>query len=179
MDEKEKARLEAEAAKKVADEAAQKAAEEAEIAAAEAKEAEKDEVIKKLREERDNYRNVALKRLGKLPADSEFLGEAGKEIDGLIADKVKEALIDKELEAKEREKDDNLKKLARENAELKLALKNRPGTSIGAGGGESRDVKDNVFSEAQLKALRDKAIRLKADPEKFIEAAKNNLQAHR
>lgn len=179
MDEKEKARLEAEAAKKAADEAAKQAAEKAEIEAAEAAAAAKDEEIKKLREERDNYKTVALKRLGKLPADSEFLGEAGKEIEGLIADKVKEALLDKELAAREREKDDNLKKLARENAELKLALKNRPGESLGNGGGDNLEVKDNVFSAEQIAELRQKALRLKADPEKFIENAKKNLQARR
>lgn len=186
MDEKEKAKLEAEAAKKKADadaliaaEAKKKAEDDAEILAAEAKEAAKDEEIKKLRDERDNYRAVALKRLGKLPADSEFLGEGGKEIEGLIADKVREALIDKELAAKEREKDDNLKKLTRENAELKLAIKNRPGSSIGAGGAETLEVKDNVFSAEQIASLREKAIRLKADPEKFIENAKKNFQARR
>lgn len=179
MDEKEKARLEAEATKKLADDAAQKAADDAEIAAAEAAQIAKDEEIKKLREERDNYRNVALKRLGKLPADSEFLGEGGKEIDALIADKVKEALIDKEIDAREREKDTTLKTQTREIAELKLALKNRPGAPLGGGGGTSPDVKDNVFSEAQLVTLRATALRLKADPEKFIENAKNNLQARR
>lgn len=176
MDEKEKARLEAEAAAKLAEETAKKAADEAEIAAAEAADAAKDEEIKKLREERDNYRAVALKRLGKLPADSEFLGENGKEIEGLIADKVREALVDKEIAAKEREREDSLKKLTRENAELKLAIKNRPGSSIGGGSGDNLDVKDNVFSAEQLAALRARALRLKADPEKFIENAKKNLQ---
>lgn len=175
MDEKEKAALEAKAA--VA--AAKKASEDAEIAAAEAAEAAKDEEIKKLKEERDNYRNVALKRLGKLPADSEFLGENGKEIEGLIADKVREALIDKELESRERDSENNLKKLVRENAELKLALKNRPGAPVGGGSGDNLDVKDNVFSAAQIEDLRARALRLKADPEKFIANAKKNLQSQR
>ncbi len=179
MDEKEKARLEAEAAKKLADEAALKDAEAAEIAAAEAAEAAKDEEIRKLREERDNYREVALKRLGKLPADSEFLGEGGKEINAIIEDKVKEALINKEIDAKERNKDETLRKLTRENAELKLAIKNRPGSPVGGGNGDSLEVKDNVFSEAQLVALRETATRLKADPEKFIANAKANFLAKR
>ncbi len=55
-------------------------------------------------------------------------------------------------------------------------MKNRPGDSIGGEGGTIVEVKDNVFSAAQLDALRKKAIALKADPEKFIEKAKANLR---
>ena len=135
----------------------------------------KDEEIAKLREERDNYKEVALKRLGKLPADSEFLGESGKDINSLIEDKVKEALVNKEINSKEREKEDLYKKTLRENSELKLALKNRPGGSIGGESGAGVEVKDNVFSPEQIMALKAKATRLHADPEKFVENAKKNL----
>lgn len=180
MDEKKKAEAEAAAKAKIeADAAAKKAAEQAEIDAEVAKEAAKDEEIKKLTEERDNYRTVALKRLGKLPADSKFLGEEGTEMTAIIEERVKAALIDKELEAKENARKANEAKLVRENAELRLALKNRPGTPIGGGGGESSEVKDNVFSADQLEALKVKAVRLKVDPEKFIESAKKNFLARR
>lgn len=140
----------------------------------------KDEEIAQLKEERDNYKQVALKRLGKLPADSEFLGENGSDINSLIEEKVKIALIDKEIARKEQEKEIKLRQLSKENSELRLALKNRPGDSIGGDSGNGGiEVKDNVFSNEQLKALEMKALRLKADPQKFIENAKKNLLSHR
>jgi hypothetical protein len=123
----------------------------------------RDEKISKLEEERDNYKAVALKRLGKLPGDAEFLGgDDGKEMS--VAEQIRIALLDKEIESEKKAKDEETKRLVRENSELKLALKNRPNQS-----------KDNVFSAAQLEDLRQRAIRLKADPEKFIENAKKNL----
>lgn len=160
--------------KKVAEDAA-KAAEEAAKGSAgiEPSALEKLEEEKvKLMEERDNYKAVALKRLGKLPGDAEFLGDK----DLTVAEQVKLILLDKEIDSKEKAERDEKAKLIRENSELKLALKNRPGGSIGGEGGTIVDVKDNVFSEAQLAELRKKALALKADPEKFIERAKANLR---
>jgi hypothetical protein len=141
--------------------------------------AQKDAEIAKLVEERDNYKTVALKRLGKLPADSEFLGEGGKEIQDLIDDKVKEALLDKELARKQQEKDDEIRRMTKENAELRLALKNQPGKPLGGDGGNSTEVKDNVFSPEQLAELTKKAKAINADPEKFIESAKKKVLARR
>jgi len=140
----------------------------------------KDEEIAKLIEERDNYKNVALKRLGKLPADSEFLGESGADISQLIEDKVRIALIDKEIARKEQDKELKYRQTIKENSELRLLLKNRPeGSSGGDSGSNGVIVKDNVFSAEQLKALEQKALRLKADPQKFIENAKKNFISHR
>lgn len=143
--------------------------------------AERDAEIAKLTEERDNYRNVALKRLGKLPDDSAFLGEDGKEINLLIEEKVKAALLDKEIASVQAEKEAKIKQLARENAELKLALKNRPSQGIGSGdGGNSAvEVKDNIFTPEQIEVLKQKAERLKVDPERFIQNAKKNFLARR
>ena len=133
----------------------------------------------KLREERDNYKNVALKRLGKLPADSEFLGETGKEISSLIEDKVKEVLLEREIGSKEREKEELFRKTLKENAELRLLAKNRPGGSIGSEGGTVLEVKDNVFSPEQIAKLKETALKIKADPDKFVEQAKKNFQNRR
>jgi hypothetical protein len=130
----------------------------------------------KLIEERDNYKNVALKRLGKLPGDAEFMG-VDKEGELSVAEQVRLALLDREIELTNKAKEDEAKRLARENAELRLALKNRPQGSIGGEGGASVESKDNVFSAEQIAALKAKAILLKADPEKFIERAKQNLKA--
>lgn len=133
----------------------------------------------KLEEERDNYKAVALKRLGKLPGDAEFLDKDGSG-EMSVAEQVRLALLDREIEANKRAEKEATAKLVRENSELRLALKNRPGSSIGGGTGQgSVEVKDNVFSAEQLKELEKKAIRLKADPQKFIESAKKNLLSHR
>lgn len=136
----------------------------------------KDEEIAKLKEERDNYKAVALKRLGKLPGDADFLGD--KEL--TVAEQIKLALLDKEIDSAEKAKEDETKRLVRENSELKLALKNRPDTAMGGdNGGGGTEVKDNVFSTEQISELKKRAIRLKVDPEKFVEKAKKNFLARK
>ena len=142
--------------------------------------ASRDEEIAKLKEERDNYKTVALKRLGKLPGDAEFF-DKDKSESGLTTEEiVKQTLLEREIARKEQEKEADYKRMARENAELKLALKNRPGSgTIGNDAGASADVKDNVFSPSQIEALTAKAKRLKVDPAKFIEKAKANFTSRR
>ncbi len=137
------------------------------------------EALAKAQEERDNYKNVALKRLGKLPGDAEFLDKDGKgELS--VEEQVRIALLDREVESANKVKDTAEAKLIKENSELRLALKNQPGSALGGGGaGADLAVNDSVFSEAQLVDLRARAVRLKADPEKFIENAKKNILAHR
>lgn len=133
------------------------------------------ERAEKAEEERDNYKAVALKRLGKLPGDAEFLDKEGNgELS--VAEQVRLALLDREVEKARGEEKVAREKLIKENNELRLALKNRPGSSaVGGGEGSSAVTKDNVFSEGQLNELRQRAIRLKADPEKFIERVKQNI----
>lgn len=132
------------------------------------------ERLAKVEEDRDNYKAVALKRLGKLPGDAEFLD---KDNNGelSVAEQVRIALLDREVEQNKEAEKQAISKLKRENDELRLAIKNRPGSSIGGDSGSSSETKDNVFSNAQIEALRAKALRLKADPEKFIQNAKDNL----
>jgi hypothetical protein len=137
------------------------------------------EKLAKAEEDRDNYKAVALKRLGKLPGDAEFLDKDGNgELS--VAEQVRLALLDREVEQARKEEKVATDKLIRENSELKIALKNQPGTSLGgSGSGTSTEVKDNVFSEAQLVVLRARAAILKADPETFIASAKANFLAKR
>ena len=136
----------------------------------------KDEEIAKLTEERDNYKAAALLRKGKLPADSELLGE---DFDKFLDEKVKTVLADKELQQRQTAKDQEIQKIIKENNELRLALKNRPGVSIGGGSGDNLEVKDNILSEAQIINLKARAVRLKVDPDKFVENAKANLLKNR
>lgn len=175
MTEEEKAKE----AKAVADATKAKEDEATQVAIEADKVALKDTEIAQLKEERDNYKEVALKRLGKLPADSEFLGDSGADISSLIEEKVKIALIDKELARKELERELEIKRLSKENTEMRLALKNRPEGSIGGDSGGAIEVKDNVFTPEQIQALKRKAVMLKADPDKFVENAKKNLLARR
>jgi hypothetical protein len=180
MDEKQKAEeLAAQEAAKVKAEADAKAKAEEEANAPLKALAERDEQIAKLKEERDNYKNVALKRLGKLPGDAGFIETADEKTGLTVEETVKKTLLEREIAQAEAVKEAENQKLAKENVELRLALKNRPQASNGGGGGESLEVKDNVLSEQQIEVLRQKAIRLKADPEKFIETAKKNLLNHR
>ncbi len=158
---------------------AAKIAEEERIAA----EAANDPLIKlqeenaRLIEERDNYKNVALKRLGKLPGDAAFLDKDG-EGELSVAEQVRIELLNREIDKNKEAEKAEVDRIRKENAELRLAVKNRPGSStIGSGSGSSTEVKDNVFSEAQLAALRVKALRLKADPEAFIAKAKENISS--
>lgn len=137
----------------------------------------KDEEIAKLKEERDNYKNVALKRLGKLPGDADFLEGADEKSGLTVEEQVKKALLENEIARTEQEKDREIKRMAKENAELRLSLKNRPGAGLGSDSGASTEVKDNVFSPAQLEVLKAKAVRLGADPQEFIERAKKNIQS--
>ena len=128
----------------------------------------------KLAEERDNYKNVALQRKGKLPGDAEFFKESDNG-ELTVAEQVKLELINREMEQNRTAEKAEIERIRKENNELRLAIKNRPSSSIGGDSGASSEVKDNVFSPAQIEALRAKATRLKADPEKFIQAAKENL----
>lgn len=175
MDEEQKAAEEL--AAREAEEVAKKAVEEEETNAAEELLAQKDEEIAKLKEDRDNYKNVALKRLGKLPGDADFLEGVDEKTGLTVEEQVKKTLLEREIAKAEADKDAEARRLAKENAELRLALKNRPGSALGGGSGGSVEVKDNIFSNEQIEVLKAKAIRLGADPEKFIENAKKNLQA--
>lgn len=131
------------------------------------------EKLAKAEEDRDNYKKVALQRKGKLPGDDDFFKDEGELS---VAEQVRIALLERDVEkVREAEKAENAR-LLRENSELRLAIKNRPGSSgIGGDSGSSSTVKDNTFSEAQIAALTAKALRLKADPVKFIQNAKDNL----
>lgn len=136
----------------------------------------KDEVIAKLSKDLDNYKHVALKRLGKNPGDPDFVAGVDEKTGLTIEETIKKTLIEGEVAKVINDKDETARKLFKENAELRLALKNRPESALGGGGsGDSVVVKDNVFSEAQIQTLTATATRLKVDPEKFIEKAKANI----
>lgn len=138
--------------------------------------AEKDKIIGKLQEDLANYKNVALKRLGKLPGDADFVAGVDEKTGLTVEETVRRTLIEDQIIKTEGERNAEVTKILRENSELKLALKNQPGSGQGGSGSSTGpEVKDNVFSEAQLADLRARAERIKADPEKFIAKAKENI----
>jgi hypothetical protein len=136
---------------------------------------EKDKQIAKLSEDLGNYKNVALKRLGKLPGDADFVAGVDEKTGLTVEETVRKTLIEQNLIKTEEERNAEISKLVRENSELKIAIKNRPEGGIGGESGGNTEVKDNVFSAAQIEALKQRALRIGADPEKFIEKAKENL----
>jgi len=127
--------------------------------------------------DRDNYKTVALKRLGKLPGDAEFLAKEGEDGELSVEERVRIALLDREVEGAKQAEKIATDKLLKENSELRLALKNQPGSGQGGSGSSAGpEVKDNVFSEAQIVELRKRAERLKVpDVEAFIAKAKENI----
>jgi len=132
------------------------------------------EKIAKIEAERDNYKRVALQRKGKLAADDEFF-KAETPTAQELADEVRMILLEREAETARQEEKEAIAKLQRENAELRLVAKNKPGSPLGGSSGAASEVKDNVFSDAQIAVLTKKAERLGTDPAKFIENAKRNL----
>lgn len=143
--------------------------------------AQKDAEIGKLKGDLENYKTVALKRLGKLPGDADYVAGMDEKTGLTIQETVNTALIEKELTLAEQDKNKEFNRVVKENTELRLALKNRPDTGVGggSGSGSTTEVKDNVFSEAQIAELTKRATRLGADPQKFIETAKSNIQRGR
>ncbi len=140
----------------------------------------KDLEIAKLTETLGNYKHVALKRLGKLPGDADFVAGTDEKTGLTVEETVRKTLLEGEFAKASAEKDEIARKLVKENSELKLALKNRPGAGLGNGGsGEELTPKDNVFSDQQIAVLTAKATRLKIDPAVFIESAKVNFQKNR
>ncbi len=142
---------------------------------------EKDTQIKKLESDLANYRNVALKRLGKLEGDADFVAGADKATGLTVEEAIKKALLEEEYVRRTSEKDQLVKGLQTKVSELTLALKNRPETSIDGGGTSSSgtETKDNVFTPEQIEDLKRRAKIVNADPEKFIEQAKKNFLQRR
>lgn len=140
---------------------------------------EKDNLITKLTSDLANYKNVALKRLGKLPGDADFVAGIDEKTGLTVEETVRKTLIEQDLLKTEEARNAEITKMTRENSELKLALKNQPGTGLGGDSGTSKEVNDNVFSKEQLAELTARAKRIGADPEKFIANAKENISKRR
>lgn len=131
----------------------------------------KDAELKQISTERDNYRRGMLKAKGKLSEDEDEKNvEGGIELMRQIAREEVLATRESILSA---EKDVLIKKIARENSELKLAMKNKSQVSNASQGASNEDkitVKDNILTDTQLKDLKTRGF-----DDKMVERFKKNL----
>lgn len=131
--------------------------------------AEKDDKIKKLTEDRDNYRRGLIAKKGK--------NDKGEDIeltvDEKIAAGIEEALLNSSIARESAEKDEIIKKALDRNKELETTIKNRSQitTTEHGGSNEQRLIpKDAVLSEDKIKELK-----ARGWDDKKIELFKKNL----
>jgi hypothetical protein len=130
--------------------------------------AEQNAKIEKLTQERDNYRQGVKKWQKKAQETTTFepnLPE-NEELDALIDQKVSEKFATSQLSQAVKERDETLAKMARENAELKIALKNRPNSPTSSGTNNDKpEVNTSFFTKEQLEELKARGL----DPKKVEE----------
>ena len=109
---------------------------------------------KRLETERDNYRRGILKAKGKLPEEEVDASE--EDLDARIERKVSERLLETQWAANQKRLEEELKKQARENKELKKSLANRSQlSSTGQGSGQAEmSVPDSSLSPDMLQQLK-------------------------
>jgi hypothetical protein len=132
---------------------------------------EKDSKISKLQSDLENYRKGMLKYKGMVREQEEptsnFETFSQDEIDNRIEEKVKEVLLSSQIAQAVEEKNELIKKMARELSETKIALKNKP-TSTSTASGTNQDkpeVRVDYFTPEQLAELKKKGV----DPNKVLE----------
>lgn len=108
--------------------------------------------LKKVEAERDNYRKGMLKAKGKISEPEDVQDDLETVVRRVVQENLlssKEAQIKNELE-------ETLRKTARENRELKLALANRSQlkSSASISGDATVGVPDNILSPAQIDELK-------------------------
>lgn len=126
-----------------------------------------DELITKLTTERDNYKSGMLKAKGKLP-EEEVKPDLSD--DERLRAIIKEEFYNSEIAKAQKEKDDLLAKVLRENKELKTAHRNSAKANVSVGSGvEDKKVETSAISPELTKQLTDRALKLGQDPKKYIE----------
>lgn len=126
-----------------------------------------DELITKLTTERDNYKSGMLKAKGKLP-EEEVKPDLSD--DERLRALIKEEFYNSEIAKAQKEKDDLLAKVLRENKELKTAHRNSAKANASVGSGiEDKKVETSIISPELTKQLTDRALKLGQDPKKYIE----------
>lgn len=140
---------------------------------------EKELAIKTLSVERDNYKEVALKRKGKLESDESFFGTHDeKDIEDIVSSKVQNIRKDHENELARMQEQERLARIQRENEELKLALQNKPQAGSGGSSGGGQSVVTSPLSKEQEDALmaRFKAVLPNAKEETYAKMREDYLR---
>lgn len=136
----------------------------------------KDERIQKLQQERDNYRNMGLKYKKAAEIDGEVTPDEDK-FRQIAQQVAQETLLGSEIARANAEKDDFIRKMAKENAELRATVANKAQISNMPGGASQPN--DNVTVEKlapdQKAELEAKARELGVDPVKFVKQAVEHL----
>jgi hypothetical protein len=135
---------------------------------------EKDEKIAKITADKDNYRKMALKyKKGEEEVEPELSDEEK------LRAIVKEELFNSDLAQAQREKDDLLAKLVRENKELKIANKNSVKSNLSPGGvgydSSKKDEEKSEFSPQKIAQLKRRAVERGIDPEYYVKIARKNV----
>jgi chromosome segregation ATPase len=119
-----------------------------------AKLAEKDAEIARLAADRDNYKKGLLVAKGKLPAEEQQ--EDQTDIDSKIQTAVHDALFSEKEKKLQAEKDALFQQALRENAELKVTLKNKQGMSDAPSGtsSDSQITTTQYFNNDQIRDLK-------------------------
>lgn len=147
--------------------------------------AQKDEEIAKLTRDRDSYRKGMLSAKKKLKdkGDDEFeYGEQStltrEEMVEIAREEAKAALAESQLADKNREKDELIKKMARELKESRLAIKNRSNiskSSQGSGSDADMPATPSQLTPEQAAEVKDIAAKAGLDPEEFVKKVAKNL----
>jgi hypothetical protein len=140
---------------------------------------EKDAEIARLAKEKDNYKRGLLVAKGKLPEDDY---QDGEDVEVKMRRIVQEELINSQLAKTQAEKDNVIRKMAKQNEELRLAVKNRTqvnsANSVGFSN-EEPEVKKEIWSKDQLEQFKSigDAAGIKLDPSKVAENYKKYLNS--
>lgn len=116
----------------------------------------KDLELKKLAEERDNYKTGLLKAKGKIPDDEPSGDDQQLSVDEKIQKAVHDALFSEQERKLMAEKDAILQQALKENKELKTALGNKQGISTVPDGGsaDNKTTTPQYFSDEQIRDLK-------------------------
>lgn len=134
----------------------------------------RDEKIAQLQRDRDNYRTGMLKYKKQAEPEEEPKPDQEERFRQIA----REELITSELARANSEKDEFIKRIAKENTELRTAVANKSQISNMPGGASQPNDKFTVekLTSEQKAQLEEQARILGVDPTKFIQKAVENLE---
>ena len=130
-----------------------------------------------------NYKDVALRRKGKLESDESFFGDRDvDDIEKTVSQREAELRQKLETERLIKLKDEEIRKANLKLEEVLRAKDLKPTNGVGTSSGGGQQVSDSIFSEAQVEALKQRwTIRgfTPEQQERMLEQEKKNALARR